>query len=126
MGIYLIPMYEGDFVFAFICFRHLTLHPTPHYLVLFINMTVSCLPDLPVVCLQTAQSSNTIDAFSGKNTVIGMFLVSGNYRNPHCNLLIHSQSQSHFLVYFRFLDHPMHTMPRSTRQSRQISSRSEI
>ena len=59
--------------FAFICFRQFTFHSSPLFRLTFINMTVSFLPDLPLVCLQTAQSSSTIDAFSGRNTVIGMF-----------------------------------------------------
>jgi hypothetical protein len=36
--------------------------------------TISSLPELPVVSLQTAESKNTVDAFRGKNTVIGTFL----------------------------------------------------
>ena len=32
---------------------------------------LNCMPDLPLMCLGTASSTSTIDAFKGKNVVIG-------------------------------------------------------
>jgi thiol-disulfide isomerase/thioredoxin len=66
-----------------------------------INMTVrtiSSLPELPVVSLQTAESKNTVDAFRGKNTVIGKFCISIFFAESDC--IIHHSKLTFSLTDF--------------------------
>jgi hypothetical protein len=87
------------------------------------NMTIANLPQLPLVCLKTADSKDTQQVVRGKPTIIGTFPWSAAVRYSNvvvmCSFFMPTvPHHAHCVVSiypFRLLDYKMYSMPRRTR-----------
>ena len=75
-------------------------------------MPAETLPQLPLVCLKTADFKSTNQVVEGKNTVIGK-----NVSELTVIFLVRPLMTLTFVRIFRFLDIKMYTMSRCIRQA---------